>query len=315
MAEQGKGTTPEETFVVSQGGDNEIQVRKLMTEVDKAPITASNYKKYYEQWNNYRQIILAQIEQYFSHYVEELQKYTEMKEHPRYKNAMDNNVVPMDLYSCVIKLHWYARQIVSWKFIETEFNSMLCRKLSMALGEVKAIDIEREVLNRMSEMQKQRNDMDLEIINGKVEMMETKFLHALKNMQEENKMDRKENINILANALTTNTDLMQRALETVVKSVKLVQNAGYVSFDEQKLTNDMAGIGKDLGIAKNANTAGIATKQQPTDIAASLKKIDDEMAKQTKPIPASKQQSSAKQKDIGFVENPGELFKEDEELL
>lgn len=264
----------EKTFTLKTESGNEAQIKRLVDETRKTSITHSNYKKPYDQWLNTRNIILAQIENEYSQYVEETQRYREMKEEPRVKSAMQNRVVPLEMYETVLKLHYRAKQITSWKFLEAEFSQVLLQRIAEALGEVKALDIEREVLSRMNEMEKQRHELFMEIMNERWGAMDNKFLAALKIMEEQHRVDAKENITILSNAITTNADLMRQAVDVVLKSVKEASRDGIlrISLDGNKLHKDLTGVDQEIKNSENSLKSEVAGKKTADDM---LKDIGD----------------------------------------
>jgi hypothetical protein len=281
MEQNKKKQGMDDVFVLATGNDNEAQIRRVLEDFEKASINHYNFKKYTEKWLNTRQIVLAQIENEYSQYVEELETYRELKDQERVKNAIANRVVPLDIYDAVLKMHFRARQIVSWKFIEAEMSTILMYKLSAALGEVRAVDIEREVVNRMHEMEENRNKLFLEIMTTRFDAMDTKFVASLKVLQETHKLDKKENTQILANALITNSQIMQETIASFAKTLKQTEKTSFeFDFDgANKPLSDVLRTEKS-NIIHRMNE--LRQKAEPKDVVESVKQYEADLTSKDK---------------------------------
>lgn len=294
-------------FKLKGDSDNEIQVKRVLDELRKSPVTHYTYRKYYEQWQNTRQIILAQIENESSQYAEQAEQFKEMKEQPRVKSAIQNRVAPIEIYDTMVQLHYRARQIISWKFIEAELSQILIEKYVSVLGEVKAVDVEREVITRLNEMEKGRNALFLEIMQTRFENMDDKFLGALKLLQDEYKVDRRENINVMSTALLTNATVMSDALNSIMRSLQGFSQPPH--FDGGALERDLSEVKGSIKTGQKESEQALRSKQAPRDILEELGKLPVNSPSR----PKEENDSKKNERDIGFVENPDRLF-DDEDI-
>jgi hypothetical protein len=303
MAEQKNKQGMDEIFRLASSNDNEAQIRHVLEELEKASITHYNFKKFVEQWGNTRQIVLAQIENEYSQYVEELETYRELKEQPRIKGAIENRVAPLDIYDAVLKMHFRARQIISWKFIEAEMGRILITKLSGALGEVKAIDVEREVLNRIQEMEQNRNSLFLEIMTTRFEAMDSKFLAGLRIMQENDRVDKKENMQVMANALVTNSQIMQETIGGLAKSLHNQERVN-TAFDFEESIKPLSNTLKKEKTNVIERLSELQTKTPPKDIVESIKDLEKDLSQ-------PKKKQTKNDDKLLETQDPKELFKDD----
>lgn len=283
MAQESK--TMGSTFTISGNSDNESNVKRILSDMKAAALTHQNFRKFLQQWASTRNIILAQIENEFSQYTDKVARYKEMKEHPRMKSSIENNLVPMELFQIITELTSHLKLITSWKFMEAELSQTLVEKMADALGEVKGLDIEREVLNRIGEMTKVQNTMFQEIMTSRFETMDSKFLAALKNMQDESRLDKQENTKILTTALITNSQIFENMIGDFLKSMRDRPVPSMITFDPDQLVADLGIARKSVSDEKAAQLKSVEQKEKPNDILAVIGRVEQqEINKPKKPV-------------------------------
>lgn len=193
-----------EMFKLSEkaGGENEAEVKLVLNRLQKSSVSYSNHKRFVDEWTTVRRIIRAQIENELSRYSEERTQYLELRDSDRVKRAIqDERLVPRDLWQGTLKLQYHARQIVGWLLYEANLSRVMVEKLTGAVGEVRALDIERETLKRVDENVKGTAKMFQDIMQTRFESMDEKFLQALANMQEQEHLHKRDIVNTMGRIL------------------------------------------------------------------------------------------------------------------
>ncbi len=225
-----------ETFKLKASGDNESEIKRIYVELKGANITGQNYLKFYERVKSTLSIINAQIENEFSQYSEYEAEYKKLGDQDRTKKAIENKIVPIEVFTARLNMNRKERQIISWFVIAYDITDTMMRKLATALGETQAFEIKRDTLKEMREMEKARNDLFLEIMKSRSDEMDSKFLSGLKALQEENRIDRKENSNIMASAIVT---AAQYNAQTIRQLFDLIAQSYPERFEEVKKMKDL----------------------------------------------------------------------------
>lgn len=264
-----------------QGGDNESNIKRVLSEMKQAAVNHHNYKKYAQNWESTRSIILSQVENEYSQYNDKVERYRELREAPRIKSSLENNLAPMELFSTVVEMTNHIRLILAWKIIESELSQTFVEKMVGCLAEVSSLEVEREVLKRMGEMVQSQSDMFSEALQSRMQTFDSKFLAFVSATQNENRIDRKETVNMLTNALITNSQIMEQALQSVAKILKQPQIAE-VKWDETSLTKDLDGLTKKVRDEKSSQFDMIDTKEKPEDIIAVISKVNVDKVSETK---------------------------------
>lgn len=207
------------TFRIKSGGDNESQIRRIFEEVKNSSITHENHEKFYDKIINILAIIHAQIENEYSQYLELENEYARLGKQERTKKAIEDKIVPLDVFTAYVNMSRRQRQITSWLILSHEITETTLKKFSIALDEAKAFEIKRDALREMREDSKRLFALFEEIMTSRFASMDEKFLAGLKTLQKENQLDRRESINTLSGAIVTNAQFMSDATRVLFEMI------------------------------------------------------------------------------------------------
>lgn len=221
-----------ETFEIKSGGDNESEIKRVFGELKNTAITPQNFMKHYERVRNTLTIIHAQLENDYSQYVEFESEYKKLGESERTKKAIESKIIPLEVFQARINMSKRERQIISWTLLAYDICETTMKKLAAALNEMQAYEIKRDVLKEMREMENARNKLFEEVISSRFESMDNKFLAGLKALQEENRIDRKENSNTLSSAIVTASQLNRDAIKVLFEMISRSYPDKYDDIDE-----------------------------------------------------------------------------------
>jgi len=211
-----------ETFTIKSGGDNEGEIRRIFNDIKNASITTDNFKEHITQSDNVLSIIDAQLENEFSLYLDTEDEWNRLGKQDRIKKAMENKIMPLEAFQARIAMSKRERQIISWHALAYDIAKAMMRKLADALDEVKAYEVKRDSLREMKEMDERRSALFLDIMTSRMNAMDEKFMAGLSILQQENRVDRKENTQMMSNmmvsGLTVQKDAVQLLFELISRS-------------------------------------------------------------------------------------------------
>lgn len=214
--------TLKETFAIKSGGDNEGEIKRIFNNIKNATLTTDNFKEHIAQSNNVLQIIDAQLENEFSLYLDTEDEWNRLGKQERIKKAMENKIMPLEAFQARIAMAKRERQIISWHALAYDIAKSMMRKLAQTLDEVKAYEVKRDALREMKDMEKERSALFLDIMTSRMNAMDEKFMAGLKALQEENRIDRKENTQMMSgmmvNGLSVQKDTVQLLFELISRS-------------------------------------------------------------------------------------------------
>lgn len=219
MADENKTQSLGETFRIKSGGDNESQIRRIFEEVKNSSITHENHEKYYDKIMNTLAIIHAQIENEYSQYLELEAEYAKLGKQERTKKAIEDKIVPLDVFATYVNMSRRERQITSWLILAHEITETSLKKFGTALSDAKAFEIKRDALREMREDSKRVFQLFEEIMTSRFASMDEKFLAGLRQLQRENQLDRRESLNLLSSAVVTNAQLMGDATKNLFEMI------------------------------------------------------------------------------------------------
>lgn len=166
-------------FKLTKGEMEEPTVKKFLEELEHNNITHHNYLEYVQRAENMSVAISAQVQSLHTDYSSLSIEYKELFAEDKTKTTLENKVVPIELYKMLMEMFKNIKNIVSWKWYESEMYLIIVKKLSSALAEAKVVDNEREVLNRMQDMEQQRNKFLRDALVTSINTMHEKYTLSL----------------------------------------------------------------------------------------------------------------------------------------
>lgn len=138
-------------------------------------MTYQNFRKPHDDVMNKYEMIEAQIDNLNEDYNRISKKHAKYMDNKEIKNLITSDkIVPVDVYEMLAEKESIMSQMADWKILQCELVKIDDEKLANAIGAVRGMDIEKEVLTNMKEVIKQRDDMIVEIVNEKMKVVDEK---------------------------------------------------------------------------------------------------------------------------------------------
>lgn len=150
-------------------------IKELIEKHNNSSVTYQNYKEPHTKILNNVEMIEAQIDNLNEKYDTLSLKYKKAIEHKSVVNLMTTEkIVPIELHDMLTEKENILSQMAEWKILQFQLMEIDDKNLATALGAVRGMDIEKEVLTNMKEVIKQRDDMIIEIMDNKMKSIDEK---------------------------------------------------------------------------------------------------------------------------------------------
>lgn len=209
-------------FRIKRGVDTESRIKQTYDEIDKTFVNTQNYKKIFDDVSKQNNAIFIQIENEYNQYLLEKQKYQQQIQSGAYSNAVEEKMVPIELFDTVYKMIGNSKEIAGWLIYAHRITEMTLKKLAAALEEAHSFEIKKDTLKEMREMEDKRNQLFLEIMNTRMAVMDSKFLVALESIQKGSIAERREIVSTMSSAFV---DAMKTQQETMNQLVDLISKS------------------------------------------------------------------------------------------
>lgn len=207
--------------------DNKVDVERIVDEIKEANVTFENYKTYVDKITNTERIIMAQIGNLIRNYKSDSLALQKEKEADSYKRAEEEGFVPKRLLELSSKLNELIKEAYSWQLIDVQLYTTIFNKVFIVLDSAKALDIKRDALREMREMETKRNDLFMQstiatnklvedLVNNKLSIMDNKFISALNLIQKQAMMEKQMLLNTFANIITKSDEEKKLILSKLV---------------------------------------------------------------------------------------------------
>lgn len=173
-------------FTMQKKGEHISAIEKLIADIRNNRVNLENYKEIYNTAMSKDQVLLSNIENEITNYSTILDDYKEMFEKDYVKTALNNNMVPIDLYEMLENLFKYTQRVAELKFIQVELFKTLCENMFKTMETVSAVDIQKDALREFRSMQKEMLEFSKQLANTKLQIMEDKYTSLLSIAQDKN---------------------------------------------------------------------------------------------------------------------------------
>lgn len=290
-----------ETFIPKQGGQSHTKVEQIVTDLEKSHITHTNFERYNDLLDGTVNIIEGQLENLFTNYQEESKSYTEAMSQERVKQRIeDNKIVPLEIHTSMRKLSFLLKESLSWEILQTKMMHIIIKKLFSALKEAKAYEIKRDALKEMREMENARNKLFADLM---VQRNDT-HLKSLEILHRQQQVDMRENVKILADAITEMSRNHAGALKVLSEAI-----------GKQLTPDEIDNWKKEFEKNTRATIAEKTIMKQTNDNAEFETFIKEEKEKSflLPELPAEKPEARKKKEDVFADTEQGDLFGDDTE--
>lgn len=236
----------------------ESQVRSILNDINSAAITFENFKRYLDKVSDADKIINANIDNMAYEYnslnntlVENSKKDVNVKMRQR-------GYVPVDDYNTLFRMNEIQRQVFNWKSLQVEILQIIYVKLGQVLEDTKGMEIQRDALSRMDELQANNQKvfkenfsmmtrMVLSIVNGKMQAVDDKFIKLVTALFRQSNSLIQYLVRALAQVIEKDGSIDNTTKDRIVKEFeKNVSNDKYLEEFEENLKDDIAKGNSDL---------------------------------------------------------------------
>jgi len=209
--------------------ESKSEVEKIVDDVKDASITMENYGSYVNKVKSSQQVIFAQLENIIRDFKSLNRKFGEKKEAASTKRAEEEGFVPKDIMELLIEMNETLKDAYSWKTLEVQIFVVMYEKLLTLLGGVSALDVKRDTLKEMKEMETKRNDMFLqtvvsknklieEIVNNKLQAIDEKIINSIRLLQDQSKQVNKALVTAFSQYMSMSSKEKAKLLESLTKN-------------------------------------------------------------------------------------------------
>lgn len=181
--------------------ENKSAIKRVLDDLEESNITFENYKRYIDKVENTINVISAQIENDRSEYENIYGEYKEMTEGEIFKRTKLDNVVPLDAFKQLINITRVMKDTLNWEMLKSGIYQVMYKKLLSVTNDANALDIKRDALEEMREMEKERNKVILEVIGQKAISLDQRYDFLNKQIYEQHRSDKKELLYMMENII------------------------------------------------------------------------------------------------------------------
>lgn len=209
---------------------NKTEIEKLLDELKDSIIGFENYKSYFEKIKNNDQVIISQIENLVREYKEYKHRYDEEVDKESHKNLMEDGFVKVEVLEHSKMMNKILLEAYNWKTLQEELYSIIFKKIYAVLDDARALDIKRDALKEMREMEERRQAMFIEIMGNmsdmfkesvitKLQTYDEKFLQLILMMDEDNRKDRKQIFDTLRSVVKEMNVIQIKKRDLIIKKI------------------------------------------------------------------------------------------------
>jgi len=228
------------TFEQYEQTENHSQVETILEELRAANLSLTNYKKFNERLRNTTQIIDAQIENDRQNYDDVYNAVQEIKSSEAFEQCKIDNVIPLEMYKNMVSLVKMLKDAISWEILKSSIYNILYDKLLILIDEANAVQVRRDALNEMREMEKERNKAITEALGHKMAMFDEKVMVLVKQMQDDHRNDLRFALMMFENIVKTlnvdKSEISSVTKEIEDKKAELTQEPKQVNKPPQTFT-------------------------------------------------------------------------------
>jgi len=211
---------------------NRSEIEKLLDEIKNAALSFENYKQYFDKVKNSDQVIMTQIENLQREYREYKQKFTEGYNKENHKQLVEDGYVKLEVFDDRNQQLKVIVEAYAWKVLQQELYSIIFQKMYRVLDDARALDIKRDALKEMREMEERRQAMFVEIMGNmqnmfkdyvvsKIQNYDDKFINLVMMIDEDDRKERKEIFGTLQKVVDSVIQIPQESKERIVSEINL----------------------------------------------------------------------------------------------
>lgn len=153
-------------------------IRDVIEKIKDTEITHQNYKKYSDMVMQKCDTIEIQIENVMSRFKVKKDKYTKYMDAKQMQALIkEERIVPHEAHQVFVEQYELLDEAMTWKLLQYDMLNTLNGKMTVAMSAIRSMDIEKEVLSGVREVNKEYGDMIKEIVNERTKIQDEKFQH------------------------------------------------------------------------------------------------------------------------------------------
>lgn len=211
---------------------NRSEIEKLLNEIKDAAMGFENYKQYFDKVRSSDQVIMTQIENLQREYREYKLKFQEGYNKDNHKQLIEDGFVKLEVFDDARQMTKIVVESYAWKTLQQELYSITFQKICRVLDDARALDIKRDALKGMREMEEKRQAMFVEIMNNmssmfkdyvvaKIQNYDDKFINLVMLIDEDDRKERRAIFGTLQKVVDAVTQLPEETKEVIKSEIDL----------------------------------------------------------------------------------------------
>lgn len=188
------------------------EIRRMLEDLRNASIGFENYKRYFDQIKSTDSVMNTQINNRMDEYNELNERYNIAVDKDSFRQMADDGYITREVFELARRMNKNSKEALTWKSLQEEMYSVIFKKIYAVLDDARALEIKRDALKEMREMDTERNNLHLEQTKEAmraVSDMNTKFYSFIKANDEEHRQD----MNVLFSSLKDMVSMLNLELE------------------------------------------------------------------------------------------------------
>ena len=205
------------------------EIQRLIQELKDSIIGFENYKKYFEKVKSSDAVLITQINNRTREYEDYKQKFLEATSKDSFKQLVEDGFVTTEVFNHARMMNRNMKEAFNWKTLQEEMYSIIFKKIFDVLDDARALDIKRDALKEMKEMEERRQAMFIEIMDGmsskfhdavtsKLKNYDEKLFNLVMMNDEEHRKDRREIFNSLKELIYTTQGIEEKDRKKIMNN-------------------------------------------------------------------------------------------------
>lgn len=209
------------------------EIQRLLQELKDANIGFENYKKFFDKVKSSDAVLITQINNRTREYEEYKSKFMEVSTKDSFRQLKDDGFVTVEVFNFTRMMNRNMKEAFNWKTLQEEMYSIIFNKLFDVLDDARALDIKRDALKEMREMEEKRQEMFIRVMENMSDMFQNSVNTKLSNYDEK-----------LFNLVMMNDEEHRKDRREIFNSLKeLVSIKGLSKKDQNRVTSNFGSDG------------------------------------------------------------------------
>jgi hypothetical protein len=189
------------------------EMENILSELETTTLTFENYKRYFEKVNSSTQGVIMQIQNLTREYGELKRRVADIGKRDSFKRGLEEGYIPREVYDLHKSMNKIILEAYNWKTLQAEMINIIFQKLYGLMDDVKALDIKRDALKEMRDMEEKRQELFLEVMKSQTSMFQQVVIQKFQNfdekvmsmimmINEQNKNDRRDLFSIFTRVIS-----------------------------------------------------------------------------------------------------------------